>query len=67
MVVLAQTLTGALKMQPRDEKAAELYLAKRKMKKRLILLKACFGVIKVLVQLFTLVDKYWSKIVAFFV
>lgn len=60
-------LTGALIMQPRDDKAAELYLAKRKTKKRLILLKTCFSVIKVLVQIFTLIDKYWLKITAFFV
>ena len=54
-------------MQPRDDKTAELYLVKRKTKKRLMLLKTCFIVIRVLVQLFTLIDKYWSKIVAFFV
>ena len=49
-------------MQPRDAKPAELYLVKRKAKKRLLLIKTCFKVIKLLVQLFALIDKYWSKI-----
>lgn len=56
----------SIKMQPRDEKTAELYLTKRNRKKRLKLFKTCLCAIKVLVSLFSLIDKYWSKIVAFF-
>lgn len=53
-------------MQPRDEKAEELYLAKKKAKQRSKLLKTCLGVIKVLVPILSLVDRHWSKIIAFF-
>jgi hypothetical protein len=63
---LAQTLTGAFNMQPRDEKAEELYLTKVKTKQRLRLLKTCFGVIKILVPLLSIIDKHWMKIIAFF-
>lgn len=55
-------LNRSIHMQPRDTKPAELYLVKRKAKKRLLLIKTCFKVIKLLVQLFALIDKYWSKI-----
>jgi hypothetical protein len=63
---LAQTLTGAFNMQPRDEKAEELYLVKRKRKQRLRLFKTCFGVIKILVPLLSMIDRNWTKIIAFF-
>ncbi|WP_156685513.1 hypothetical protein [Pseudomonas sp. Irchel s3h9] len=53
-------------MQPRDEKAEELYLAKEKTKQRLKLFKVCFGVIKVLVPLLSIIDRHWTKIIAFF-
>ncbi|MBF8748234.1 hypothetical protein [Pseudomonas monteilii] len=53
-------------MQPRDEKAEELYLVKRKRKQRLRLLKTCFGVIKILVPLLSMIDRNWTKIIAFF-
>ena len=53
-------------MQPHDEKAEELYPAKVKTKQHLKLLKICFGVIKVLVPLLSMIDKHWSKIIAFF-
>ncbi|MGF6167183.1 hypothetical protein M2426_000756 [Pseudomonas moraviensis] len=53
-------------MQPRDEKAEELYLAKVKTKQRLRLLKTCFGVIRILVPLLSIIDRHWMKIVAFF-
>jgi hypothetical protein len=53
-------------MQPRDEKAEELYLVKRKRKQRLRLFKTCFGVIKILVPLLSMIDRNWTKIIAFF-
>jgi hypothetical protein len=63
---LAQTLTGASKMQPNDEKTAELCLVKRNKRKRLKLLKAFLYAIKILVPLFALIDKHWTRLVAFF-
>ncbi len=51
-------------MRPRDKKAAELYLEKLKAEQRLLLLKICFSVIKVISPLLPLIDKYWHKIVA---
>lgn len=53
-------------MQPNDEKTAELCLAKQTKQKRLKLLKAFLYVIKVLVPLFALIDKHWTRLVAFF-
>lgn len=53
-------------MQPRDEKAEELYLAKEKRKQRSKLFKTCLSVVKVLVPILSMVDRHWSKIIAFF-
>lgn len=57
--------TRSIDMQPSEDKTAEQYLSKRKMKV-LSLIGICFSVIKVCVQIFTLIDKYWPKLVSFF-
>lgn len=51
-------------MQSREEKAAELYLKKVKVKRRLLLLKACLVVVRIALCLLPLLDKCWAKIVA---
>jgi hypothetical protein len=58
-------------MKQSERKTAEQYLiyltnGKDKTKDRLLFLYRIFSVVKFFVNLFTLIDKYWLKIIGFF-